>query len=560
MEVSLSPLDDGGMVGTLRDITLRKQAEDEPSKLSLVANLSQNLVLITDNKGFVEWANLAFLKRTGYSLEEIIGSQYSALLKMPDADITFSTNLQKYLRGEQTFKKDLRSYTRNGESYWASTQITPVMGSDGSCNSHIIVQTETTQFHEAAEILEQARDHAMLLNEAKTQFLATISHEMRTPLNVILGSAELARDPALGREQMVAYLRRIDEQADLLLRLINDMLDTSKMESGQFDFELVPVSLSSCISQTVAPLGEKAAAKGLGFDLMLDDRLPTKVLADSVRLGQVVTNLVQNAIKFTDRGRIQVHVEPLRRKVKSGTWFEIRVSDTGCGIPAEALERIFDRFEQADNSITRRKGGVGLGLNIVKTLAERLGGKVSVQSKLGAGSVFRVVLPLEIIDESKTLHAIENEPPLEPVAENSQSSLDNGLRILVAEDSDPNYTIVSIFLAKAGYSVLRAQNGLAAVELACDVDLILMDVEMPEMDGLEATRRIRAAERDNLRRPVPILALSAHGVAGYRNACFAAGCSGFLTKPIRPQALYAALNDALRSAKGMEPGDMPGPC
>jgi PAS domain S-box-containing protein len=545
MEISLSPLDDGGVVGAMHDVTSRKLAEDELAKLSLVASYTENLVVITDAERCIEWVNRAFTVRTGFSLEEVIGRRPGAFLQGGDTDPAAVAQISASLSEGCSFKTELLNYTRWGEPYWVSMQITPIRGADGEIQRYIAVQTDSTELHQTAKELESAKERAEAANEAKTQFLATISHEMRTPLNIILGATELAQESGIEPVDLAAHLRRIDTNADALLRLISDMLDVSKIESGRFDFERVVVPLRACLSATVAPLAERAAAKGVEFKLMFDDGLPSRIMSDPERLRQIVTNLVENAVKFTDRGSVRVEVTRREQEPRGGGWFEIRVVDSGCGISLHEQTRIFGRFEQADSSTTRRKGGVGLGLNIVKSLAEGLGGRVSVHSNPGEGADFRVRLPLEPVADGEPQAASPTPPPRPgPVGLPAREGK-GPFKVLIAEDSDANYAIAEIFLTRAGYAVSRASDGLLAVEAAAGVDLILMDIEMPEIDGMEATRRIREAERLASRLPVTIIALSAHGVAGYREACLAAGCSGFLTKPLRPQALCAAVSEAL---------------
>lgn len=549
MEISVTRMAGGGVVGALHDVTARKLAEEELAKLSLVASYTENLVVITDRDGHIEWVNRAFIARTGYSFEESLGRKPGKLLQGPDTDPATVAQIRKHLDERRSFKTELLNYTRTGESYWVLMQITPIRGADGEVERYIAVQTDSTERHRTAKELESAKERAESANEAKTQFLATISHEMRTPLNVILGSTELAQDSGIAPADLAAHLGRIDANAEVLLNLISDMLDVAKIESGKIDFERVPVVLRACLNAAIAPLAERAAGKGLDFKLMFDEALPVQVLGDPGRLRQIVTNLVENAVKFTDSGGVRVEVIRHGHGPGTAASLEIRVTDSGCGISFEAQGRIFGRFEQADGSTTRRKGGVGLGLNIVKSLVEGLGGRISVRSSPGEGADFRVILPLEFVAEAESPVAFPFPPARQQPVGPPGGAGEGPFRILIAEDSDANYALAEIFLMRAGYSVTRAINGRLAVEAAGGVDLILMDIEMPEMDGLEATRHIREAERHGSRRPLPILAFTAHAVAGYRERCLAAGCSGFLTKPIRYDTLCVAVRDALENPR-----------
>ncbi|MEI6666746.1 MAG: ATP-binding protein [Acidobacteriota bacterium] len=544
-EMSVSQLTGGGVVGALHDVTAEKQAQDEIAKLSLVASFTDNLVIITDREGRTEWVNQAFIKRTGYTLDEMIGRKPGDVLQGPDTDRAMVAEISEWLREGRSFKAELLNYTRSGEPYWGLFQITPIRNSAGEVERFVSIQTDSTELRRTRQELEMAKERAESASEAKTQFLATISHEMRTPLNVILGSTELALESDVGPVDAYAHLTRINANAEILLRLITDMLDVSKIEAGQFDFERIPVRIRPCLQAAVAPVGDRARAKGLDFKLMCDEALPTQMLGDPDRLRQIVANLAENAVKFTERGHVRVEVSRIEGGAAGGDRLEIRVADTGSGIAPDAHARIFERFEQADSSTTRRKGGAGLGLNIVKSLVDALGGHISVRSNIGEGAEFCVVLPMEPVPATEPSFGSEH-GRREPTGDRGAV---RPATILVAEDTDANFAVIEIFLGKAGYKVLRAVNGREAIDGARQADLILMDIEMPDVDGLEATRRIRDAERRGAQRAIPILALTAHAVQGYRERCLSAGCSGYLSKPIRKQALLEAVGAALADAR-----------
>ena len=543
MELSTTPLPNGGVVGALHDVTAEKLAQDEVAKLSLVASYTDNLVVITDAEGHTEWVNQAFINRTGYSLEEMIGRKPGHLLQGPETDRTAVDQIRQWRKEGRSFRVELLNYTRTGVPFWGLFQITPIRNAAGVVERFVSIQTDITELRRTRVELEQAKERAEAANEAKTQFLATISHEMRTPLNVILGSTDLALDSETGVEEIQPHLKRITANAEILLRLISDMLDTSKIEAGLFDFERIPVKLRACLQSAVAPIADRARAKGLDFRLMCDEALPAQIMGDPDRLRQIVTNLAENAVKFTDVGTVRV--EASRQTTGAGDdMLELRFIDSGLGIAPDAQARIFERFEQGDSSTTRRKGGAGLGLNIVKSIVEALGGHVSLRSVPGEGADFRVVLPLEVATDTAPRVTSEHTLPAAAPARGATRPA----AILIAEDTEANFLILEVFLTKAGYTVLRATNGLDAVTAADGADLILMDVEMPEIDGLEATRRIRHAEQLAGRSPVPILALTAHAVQGYRERCMSAGCTGYLSKPIRKQTLLTAVAGALAEA------------
>lgn len=539
-ELSASQLAGGGVVGALHDVTAEKLAQDELAKLSLVASYTDNLVIITDRDGRTEWVNQAFINRTGYTFAEMLGRKPGDLLQGPGTDPATVARIGALLAEGRSFKSELLNYTRSGEAYWVHFQITPIRNTQGEVERFVSIQTDSTELRRTQQELESAKERAESASEAKTQFLATISHEMRTPLNVILGSTDIALDGAGTDDDVQPHLERINANAEILLRLISDMLDVSKIEAGQVDFERIPVKVRPCLQSAVSPIAERARAKGLDFRLMVDEALPTLIMGDPDRLRQIVTNLAENAVKFTDIGYVRITASRLDAGLNDSPCLDISVVDSGSGISPDAQARIFERFEQGDSSTTRRKGGAGLGLNIVKSLVEAMGGQVAVRSTIGDGADFRVVLPLEAVAEAVVGAATT---PHQPGREAVRPAT-----VLVAEDTDANFAVLEIFLTKAGYTVTRAINGVEAVNLAAGADVILMDVEMPEIDGLEATRSIRAAERGAGQRSLPILALTAHAVQGYRERCLSAGCTAYLSKPIRKHALLDAVGAALDEA------------
>jgi PAS domain S-box-containing protein len=548
MELAIAQIDGGGTVGALHDVTQRKAAEDDLAKLSVVASYTDNMVVITDREGRTEWVNDAFVKRTGFTLDDMAGRKPGDVLQGPDTDRAAVARLGAAVRDGVSSSGEILNYTKGGEAYWVQLQITPIRGRSGAVDRFVSIQTDATELHRTQQALEAARVRAEAANEAKTQFLATISHEMRTPLSAIIGSADLALDRDVDPAEMRTHLRRIGESAGILQRLISDVLDVAKIEAGQIDVERRPVQIRRCLQQAVAAIADRARAKGLEFRLMVDESLPAATLGDPDRIRQIVTNLAENAVKFTDAGFVRI--EALRRSSLDGDQaLEVRVADSGVGIAADVQTRIFDRFVQGDSSTTRRKGGAGLGLSIVKSLTAALGGSVTVRSVPGHGAEFRAVLPLvPVVPPASAAETAPVEPSAAPAVPAPAR-----VRVLVAEDNDINFAVVRSCLVKAGYHVDRALTGDAAVMRAFRADLIVMDVEMPEKDGIAAIREIRALERDHGRRPVPILALTAHAMQEYRARCLAAGCTAYLSKPFRPKELLESVAATLEAG----PGDGP---
>jgi hypothetical protein len=378
--------------------------------------------------------------------------------------------------------------------------------------------------------------------------MANISHEVRTPLNGIIGMTELVLANPMGEEPR-QYLQLVRASADSLLHIINDILDFSKVEAGHLQFDATPFDLASRLATTLQPLGLTARRKGLSFSVHVADTLPTVVVGDAGRFGQVLINLVGNAVKFTTQGGVRVDVEQApSRPGDPAALVRVRASvrDTGIGIPADKHAVIFEAFTQADGSTSRRFGGTGLGLSIAARIVKRMGGTLHVSSTPGDGSTFTLVVPFERGSEdmpalptdglSRLLGHIDA-PPLPSV---ELVKTPRPVRVLLVEDNPVNQRLAHEILSRRGHRVTVAENGREALARLSEAifDIVLMDVQMPEMNGLDATRAIRAGERSTARH-LPIVAMTAHAMAGDRERCLAAGMDEYLTKPIRGEALIS---------------------
>lgn len=386
--------------------------------------------------------------------------------------------------------------------------------------------------------LAEARDQALAASRVKSDFLASMSHEIRTPLNAIIGMADLLSETRLDEEQD-KYVSVFRKAGEALLSLVNDILDLSKIEAGQLVLEETDLDVAAVVASAADIYEHKCREKGISLATEVDPAVPRRLLGDPTRLRQVVLNLIGNAVKFTEHGGISVRVEPDPQRPEPGC-LRIAVTDTGIGIPADKREAIFQSFTQVDSSTTRKYGGTGLGLTISQKLVERMGGRIWVESEPGHGSTFYFTVACRTAAEAR-------EPvqprPVEPVS-GTPARATAPRRILLVEDTPDNRMLIKAYLKHEPYTVDEADNGETAVERfkTGNYDLVLMDVQMPVMDGHEATRRIRAWEAAQGRVPTPVIALTAHATCEEMDRSAAAGCTAHLTKPIKKATLLDTIH------------------
>ncbi len=415
-----------------------------------------------------------------------------------------------------------------------------------SCRKGISEMRDTAQrqvlLESAKTKAQEAQEAAEAANRTKSAFLANMSHEIRTPLNGILGFAEILQksDHHLSAGERTDYLQTICSSGRHLLTVINDILDLSKIEAGMMAMERGPCSPHQIIAEVVSVLRVRASEKGLTLDYQWSGSIPETIRTDVIRLRQLLINLIGNAIKFTEAGgvRIVLRLLPARSKLA------VEVVDTGIGIPPDKLDSIFEPFVQADISVTRRYGGTGLGLAISHRIARALGGEIHVQSEVGRGSTFTATVetgPLDDVPLSLPSRLANNSGDVSRRRQ-EQVSL-SAVRVLLVEDGEINRKLITVILRRAGATVTTVENGRLGVDIASQkpFDLILMDMQMPVMDGYTATRALQAQGFAG-----PIIALTAHAMKGDEERCRAAGCTGYLTKPIDSNELLRAIADALR--------------
>ncbi len=513
------------------------QSRNTAKRLALVAERANDSVVMTDRDGVITWVNKAFSKVTGYSYAEAVGRNIS-LLHGPQTDSTASKALLRAREEARPIRLEIMCHHKDGRPVWIEVNTCPLFDDKGELLSIVSIERDIGEAKERERALAEARRLAEESERARHNFLATMSHEIRTPMNGVIGTTDLLMETDLDSQQH-ALVRTISASGESLLGIINDILDFSKLEAGRLEVLKEPFSPRDCFRSAVDLVQPLADAKQLSLDLVLPASLPESALGDNRRLAQVLLNLLGNAIKFTETGGVRLEVSV---RLENGIChYLIAVRDTGMGIPPERLERIFESFAQADSSIAGRFGGTGLGLTISRLLVLAMEGEISVASTPGEGSVFFVSLSLPLAD------ALDSSPSFSAPAGlgHDMSGFLDGLRVLVAEDNRTNILLLERMLDGTGIQTLLAVNGREAIEMFRQQrpDIVLMDMHMPIIDGLAATRAIREIESQAGKDPIPIIALTANAFPEDRDLCMDAGMNGFVTKPFRKRDLLSAIDD-----------------
>lgn len=510
--------------------------------LSLVASKTDNAVIIMDEHGLATWANDAFIRMTGYSSQEVVGTRPDLLLSGPDTSSASLREVEQAFTLGHGVNEEFLQYRREGTTSWISLSLTPIHDDEGAVSRWIGIGTDITKRKEAEKALKSARDAAETASQLKGEFLANISHEIRTPMNSIIGMTDLALCTSLDDDQR-DYLTTVKQSAESLLELLNDVLDLSKIESGRLEIEKSPFDLRRAINNTLKPLRFVAEQKGLQLNTSISSDIPVCIVSDSVRLRQILVNLVGNAIKFTSEGHVEVRVQK-QWESDGEVGLQFTVADTGIGIAANKLDRIFEAFSQADSSITRQFGGTGLGLAITSQLLKLMQGRIWVQSERGCGSRFHFTLRTTVASEAEHDEAqADARAAISTDSANPFEQARRPLNVLVADDHPANRHLIARILEKRGHSMSFANNGHQVLTLFDEgsFDVILMDVQMPEMDGCQATVSIRERERET-QSHVPIIAITAHAMQGDRENCLAAGMDAYLSKPISATELITLVD------------------
>lgn len=551
-----------GFIFSCTDVTKRKQVEKTLQIRNRAIEASSNGIVIADVRlpdAPIIYVNKAFERISGYSITEIIGQSFLFFLN-EEENKEEKTKLQNSMNEGNNYSINISLLQKNGKKVWMELNISPVFNFAGNLTHYVGVQSDITDQKNAEQELRQYADDlektkksleekaielastikeleaaklkAEEATKAKSEFLANISHEIRTPLNGVIGMTELVLDTELNPEQK-EYLDTIKVSSESLLTIINDILDFAKIEAGKLELYQIKFSLRESIEETIKTLTIRAHQKGLRLLYIVDSGVPDLLVGDTGRLRQILVNLIGNSLKFTEKGEISVRVSTGKKnddKIK----LLFSVEDTGIGVPKNDQKKIFNAFDQVDGSSAKNYGGTGLGLAITSKLVKLMNGRIWIESPVekehkdnrDPGSIFHFIVEFGFIDNLKQT---KDQP-----GEIKQKKLINKhLSILLAEDNKVNQRLASRMLEKLGYDVEIAENGKEVIQIVekNDFDLILMDVQMPEMDGFQATQKIRELEQ-NSNKHIPIIALTAYAMKGDREKCLSVGMDGYLSKPI----------------------------
>jgi PAS domain S-box-containing protein len=506
-----------------------KAAHQQIRKLSYGVEQSPTAIIFTDQKGKLEYVNPRFVEMTGYSMDEVIGIHLQEVQNMKQWDGESYRELWNHLKQGKEWRAEYENKKKDGTAYWERLIISPIRNDEGDISNYLLIKEDISEQKRREGELKRAKEQAEESDRLKSEFLANMSHEIRTPMNGILGFAKLLKNEGPGSSEWAEYVDIILKSSNQLLRIISDIVDYSKIEAGQYelhDEQVQAVQLLEEIRKLFFEELEPEERDKLKLRIQTHHGEKERfILADERKLKQVVSNLVENAVKFTHEGFVELgyrlHDESILFYVK----------DTGIGISEEKIDVIFQKFRQADSTTTREYGGTGLGLTISRRLVEIMDGQLWVDSKVNHGSTFYFTIPYRPVATRKKAEQPGNE------------ELDwSAHRILVVEDDHPSYLYFSHLLSKTGVHLTHAKSGEEAWQLFTekDFDLILMDIRLGDMNGLDLARRIRQYNQN-----IPILAQTAYALSSDKAKSLDAGCNDYVSKPIQPGTFLTKIDDLL---------------
>ena len=507
--------------GIIRDITERKAIEKKLTLLSQAVQQNPIAIEISDANGIIEYINPAFEKITGYSSGEIIG-QNPRILKSGYHSNAFYKNLWNTILSGKEWIGELKNKRKNGKLYWEEAIISPIFNNKGNITHFVAVKEDVTEKKKMIKELIAAKEKAEESDRLKSAFLANMSHEIRTPMNGILGFADLLKRPQLSIEKQLGYIDIIEKSGKRMLDIINDLINISRIESGQLEFSFTEININIQLAFQYDFF--KVEAENKGLEMSLHCPLPNekaKIITDGEKFDAIISNLIKNALKFTKEGKIEISYTPKEE------YIQFCVSDTGVGIPEEKQKVVFERFVQAESHLSREYEGAGLGLSITKAYIEALGGKIWIESKKDKGTNVYFTLPVNNNSNQKV-----EKNNIEKIAEDDVPS--DNYTILAAEDDEFNYLLIEELLVEKGFQVIRARNGQEAIDICNNnsaISMILMDIKMPGKDGHQAAKEIKKISPD-----LPIIAQSAYAME-HEIKEFSKTFDDYIVKPIKEDEL-----------------------
>lgn len=520
-----------------------RELESNQTRLKLLSTIAEktiNGVIITDREGRINWVNESFTNITGYSIDEINGKKPGDFLQGEETDPETAVYLSQQIKEGQSFSCEILNYRKDGSNYWVKILGNPLVDTNGETIGFFALEEDVTTRIQTEQALRDAKERSDAIAQSKNTFLTNMSHEIRTPLNAILGMGGQLQKTSLNNQQQF-FLETINSAAEHLMVIINDILDISKVEAGKLNLENIDFEFRPLIDRCINVLSPKAEEKGLLLESFIEKEITDVLIGDPHRLNQILLNLLGNAIKFTERGGVRLFITCIKKDNNSQT-LRFLIEDSGVGIDHKFVSQLFAEFSQEDSSIVRKYGGTGLGLNITKKLVDLMGGSIEFHSTKNVGTAFLIEITFSIGSDIKTQTGVPSE--IDPVILKDKV-------ILLAEDNEMNRILARTILQPYQINLIEVENGEKAVEFLTNhsADLILMDMQMPVLDGIAAT----AVIREKLKSTVPIIALTANALKGEREKCLAAGMNEYLSKPFRENDLVNLICRLLVSTDLPEP-------